>query len=952
MNSEQRQTALVSLIMLIATISLGWITFGESEVMPISDSGALVPVPQSEQDVVARLWEDPLEAIQPEVNKPRVAPAKGKKAPPPSHPIAGLRDLIVQRLGEGNVSIMVVPVPGTPYPDDKETRLRLRYALQIALSTNDFVPIARNYLGFVSVARDLTSELNAQGKAVHIPYEWFASETKDSVVVLWLPEETLDKAPLRRLAALSRQLVPDKQRETAAFKGMFIIGPRASDTLKKVVEDDLPAELQTVLQGKFAIMSPQATAANIVEGEKSSDGKRSAIAAALAKKIDGSAAKNSGTGYFHNFIATDEQLGERLADELLNRGITFDRSHQILVLSEADTLYGRTLPKAFQQALKNRKSDTPIVISRYLRGLDKHKGRSDAEKGAGRPAIASPEESLAQTLTRRASPATGESQLDYVERLAEQVSNRPDNPTKVVAVLGSDIYDKLVLLRALRPIFPDAVFVTTDLDARLWHPSHLPFTRNLIVASSYNVTLKRTEAGVEIPPYRDCYQVAVHRAMQSALAMTKGAPPVSGADQPLLFEIGRNGAVQLPLPHADGTTDSSGAAKARFEVRNYVGLGGLVLLLVVIGVFFFPQENPASSVGHYIGFSFIGIGALLVLIAFFEHRPGTERWSYKDGTSSWPTEICRAIVIASVISGIRWSWLQYKASTKRIRSLFKINDTPAAPGSPKTVVAAHIFNQYVDRTQLRPRFRRALGWGLGYAAFGSGLLFLIDGGVPETPHIRGEAARMFDMIMLGTSVFAFLTLLFYVLDAVRSTTRLFRMLSEDATVWPLDLLQEKEAKHGVSGDALAGFLDVRFVAEKSQDTGRIILLPLAIQLLFIFSRNSYFDNWTWPTGLIVIFSCNILLALGAWYILRRCAKKIRDAALEEIDEQCALKSGEAEAPTREVRKNLTTLKRLIAEEHRGAYARFFQDPALLAVMVPSGLLGIVVVLFRAMFGQL
>ena len=38
-------------------------------------------------------------------------------------------------------------------------------------------------------------------------------------------------------------------------------------------------------------------------------------------------------------------------------------------------------------------------------------------------------------------------------------------------MLGSDVYDKLLILQALRPAFPRAVFFTTDLNARLAYPA-------------------------------------------------------------------------------------------------------------------------------------------------------------------------------------------------------------------------------------------------------------------------------------------------------------------------------------------------------------------------------------------------------------------------------------------------------------------------------------------------
>jgi hypothetical protein len=47
---------------------------------------------------------------------------------------------------------------------------------------------------------------------------------------------------------------------------------------------------------------------------------------------------------------------------------------------------------------------------------------------------------------------------------------------------------------------------------------------------------------------------------------------------------------------------------------------------------------------------------------------------------------------------------------------------------------------------------------------------------------------------------------------------------------------------------------------------------------------------------------------------------------------------------------LEEIKRRIEAERRGAYARWLQDPAFLAMFIPTGLFGILTILFQALFG--
>jgi len=90
----------------------------------------------------------------------------------------------------------------------------------------------------------------------------------------------------------------------------------------------------------------------------------------------------------------------------------------------------------------------------------------------------------------------GTSQFDYVQRLADSIErevtfasqygesgNNDQNPIAAVGILGSDAYDALLILQALRDRFPRAVFFTIDLDSRLVYADEYHWTRNLVIAS-------------------------------------------------------------------------------------------------------------------------------------------------------------------------------------------------------------------------------------------------------------------------------------------------------------------------------------------------------------------------------------------------------------------------------------------------------------------------------------
>jgi hypothetical protein len=125
----------------------------------------------------------------------------------------------------------------------------------------------------------------------------------------------------------------------------------------------------------------------------------------------------------------------------------------------------------------------------------------------------------------------GQGQYDYLRRLGEKIGNLDDrlrsrldkNPMRrnsngiaAVGILGTDRYDKLLILQALRPLLPNALFFTTDLEAQMKHPTALPYTRNLLIASSFGLQLD-DDLQKEIPPFRSSYQTAAFFATQAAI---------------------------------------------------------------------------------------------------------------------------------------------------------------------------------------------------------------------------------------------------------------------------------------------------------------------------------------------------------------------------------------------------------------------------------------------------
>jgi len=225
--------------------------------------------------------------------------------------------------------------------------------------------------------------------------------------------------------------------------------------------------------------------------------------------------------------------------ELEQRGVNVrcddaeEDSDHIAILSEWDTYYGRIMPATFAAALTG---GMPASIRRYayLQGLD------------GIIPEAESEEVDTKEKEKRSRPE-GRSQLDYVRRLAHQLQRErgilqrsQDKDIKAIGVLGSDVYDKLLMLQALRDVYPDVIFFTTDLDARLIQPSEQQWTRNLIVASAYGLQVGAGDR-IQLPPFRGSYMAAMYHACRRAVSRSDPADTLRAK----VFEIARRQAVSL-----------------------------------------------------------------------------------------------------------------------------------------------------------------------------------------------------------------------------------------------------------------------------------------------------------------------------------------------------------------------------------------------------------------------
>lgn len=915
---------------------------------------ALVTAPRdSEQSVVARLWRDPLVAVSPKAGGPKEENYKEPQSPSES----------------GTPLVVPVIVPGGPYSVDSELRIRARYAVAMALLDTGYEPKDADHLG------------RWQPKAgehswTTVAFEWWVSrhgvEKKVEarpILLLWVSEDDLAAGGSEGYCRRLSSLLSDMPWTIARPIHLRIVGPCSSDGLTALARGLPSITAQPHLaDAKIPIYSPYATIAADQLGEELPSN-------------------------FQRTIASDAKLADVLVDELVARDVIAvapksacdNERHdaptpQIVLLSEYDTEYGRHWPVSFNQSLHNKlgPANDSVVVRQffYLRGLDELQGSAGRGEAARATSLSTsdPVQPLLQGQLHGERPA-GNSQFDYARRLARAIkdSETTEKPIKAIGICGTDVFDKLLLLQAMRDEFPGRVFFTTDLDAALLMPDQYRWTRNLIVASSYDLRLGARLQG-QAPPFRDCYQTSVFIATKLAVGDKDMTYEVDQRCECLfpparVYEIGRSGAFDLRLP-LGGESDSvffpDQPAPLRTLIQNRVllvaGLIGLLLLLAYIrhnslGLSDHVIESKGDPQGSesaarrkefgYIGLvSAIAIGAALlgsavtyVVRELILNDSHPEPLALFDGISVWPTQAIRLITLILAIVFIIMLIIRWRRVRDVLCSSYKIpppSETPREGGHwvlgwqrPKGPANfALLWSQYEIRAHWTRRLLRAAILASLYYAIG--ILLFKGMSMPMKP-IRGDIARLADSIIY-ICVPAMLLLNFLVWDATRLCARFIRLLTcaNSRTIYPaLMLTTIPRVNDGVA----ASILDTRIVAKLTEQVGRAVYYPLTLIFLMILARSQVFDNWHVGAPLIIVIGGSFLLTFVSGLGLRKAAESCRATELEWLRKERE-QLGPIPGPT----EQSIAIDRAIAEienNAKGAFARFQQDPILGPLLVPA-----------------
>lgn len=270
------------------------------------------------------------------------------------------------------------------------------------------------------------------------------------------------------------------------------------------------------------------------------------------------------------------------------------------------------------------------------------------------------------------------------------------------------------------------------------------------------------------------------------------------------------------------------------------------------------------------------------------------------------------------------------------------------------------WRRYCD--QLRPgqRLFRIVLW-LGVAIVLLMLESTLVGDAPPEIPARGSDDRTLILNTILLHVCGTIILLVVLADVTVLTWRIVTSLKEPRTVYPdstvLDFARMLGPDHVLQGIAttrlsarvddraarnaagrntlLDDWIDMHLLAEHTKAIGRLIFLPFVLVALLVVARSKLLDNWAIDGAVLIALISFALGACAMAALLNITAEYARKRAVVRMQEDLLWLDG-AGSSYDTLAKKFPALIEQVKTMREGAFAPFFEQPAVQAILVPLG----------------
>ncbi len=928
-----------------------------------------------------------------------------------------LKGAIVNRAEEGKALVLGVVVPGGPYAELTERRMRSRYATIAALDDMGYSPDDPEH---IQVWRAPGKCLNPYSCVTDtVPYEWFerrsylrgghATSDYSGVVVMWLRDGDLASGPIAKLLTISARVdgwldAVCPKRACSGQVDYKFLGPYSSAVMLDAFEEEYCGKSA---DGDVVSPSLDEPFKCILEDKIRSVAKRVRLYnwSATIDEVNGTEEFSTFLPEANVKVLPNSKLAESLTqdlDSLSPLAGLWDKKKPILLVYESDSEYSRHLADSFDQAI-NDKCKGPktqcVVRKTYLRGLDGQLPGDAREGDAGSDFGLRSEEEIQRALSALSSQEQpiGRSQYDYLRRLAGELNKDPDSYS-AIGVLGSDVYDKVLVMQALKPTFPATLFFTTDLDTSLLSPSISGAVRNTLVVTSHGLKPTLDESNWTL--FRDSYQTSLYDAVAQASGAT-----IEPLVTPKLFEVGRGRFYQLESPVAVESPDLQADSDVNNPSRVHTDVAGLsnyywrpieqLLIVFVVTILLFsvlqvvyPHAAPRSDTLAGLPFSWIEVGAAGIFVtALFslrwilpEYVFSYEPFSWSGGISALPPIIfilggCSAALIycskLQLATAHLARYLNEEVFENAVLDDIGIENRKSfvghafgidwlASGSEgvsldeaKSLLSSKVkednLNWFlIQAKRLCIRGERSL---VVLFAGGSGALMFLLYQLSEHAnfHLRTAYANSVSILLIVLVFVATTFLLCRIVHLTQCLTVLMRKLGSGSGHWEKETVSAYAEKYCLSARYLRPIVDARVIAETTELLYRFYYAPFFVIAILFASRWVGFAPWPLHTGELIYLAYLLVVATLCAIVVRREAIIAQEKIAERNNSYCVAALDDDEI-SEAGWLNLDRITNRIESETHGVYAPLSQQPAFRLVALSLGSGGIV--LFQYFFGLL
>jgi hypothetical protein len=814
-----------------------------------------LPKTDAKTDTFARLWDDPLQDMLPvrqpaeeaiAQNPSRESPASPSPTPTPEH---------------ASYIFLWNILDAAPWPDAKERRLRIRYAIVSAILAEGYRPLR------VSLLHSLQTRVGR--------FETFREQgEKKYVCVIWTPKQStklpIDQQELRKITAE----IGNQNNVIAEGEVRFLHHGTSQDLYNYLAVPTAATEASP--QQSILFMRATIPLTDLNPGMSSPPPNRP----------------------FVQEVTTDDKLVESLFRELCLRIPALNdksKAPRVVVFTESDTIYSKAIVYELEKQLKqtNAKSD----VYSYLQALD---GSPEEARAPASPSGSKPPDIATSLLQGRAISETsfGTSQFDYLRRAALDLKAGQNQNVVAVGILGSDIYDKMLVLQAVRPALPSAVFFTTDLDALYLEREMQPFTRNLVVASADGLDANedchepdssaddlnvsedghKPDSRWKLPPMRDSYQTVLVKEVRRILAQRNTEATCNPSPRSAnVFEIAAG--QSIPTPPGEPSCLLWLLAQWWFNLVIFLfamGNGFLILWAITTRQ---PEAAARMTPGARklvgVEITLACVGLLFLLYKLCSDAPSLFGEPLALGVSIWPSVMIRllaflvAIVLLSLAS---YSFVVYGLPQKE-----KLKNALAGQVEFRSRNALWgLWGKSVPRSfddlakglfDRKARRSRIVIVSLVYLAC-SFVLFAIW---PPTVPARGAVPLLIEKIVLSLGVALYIIHLIFCLDLHVSAFSLLRKLRLH-----YHSAVDQTGKTSINETQMLGALGTLTTV-----IGKTLLYPLTVLILIILSRLKIFDNWVMTPSLTITFAIGAVVLVSASLVLWSEGSRLKKIVLAE-----------------------------------------------------------------------